>query len=106
MFFLETYSLLVKVAESLAQSLVAKIFVKAFEEVAQKLRKSPIIISSEEELDVKHQNNLQFINNEDIFSILEYQPLTINANYIGEKCFSIHWYSNGKKIVPKKYFYE
>lgn len=97
-------------AESLAQTLVAKIFVIAFEEAAEKLCKIPIIFDNEEE-DINNKQEiikdksttLKFINNEDLFTIIETQPLIINAKYSGEKCRNIQWYLNNEIIEPKRY---
>lgn len=99
---LESYSLLVKVAESLAQSLVAKIFVIAFEEIAEKLRKTTTSKEDNNDEKKEKQQKLQFINNEDLFTIIESQQLIINANYLGKICHKIEWYFNGEKIKSKE----
>ncbi|KAI1714221.1 immunoglobulin i-set domain-containing protein [Ditylenchus destructor] len=114
----ESYSLLVKVAESLAQTLVAKIFVKAFEEAAQRLRRSSPLAdeetafpkSSEEDEEgdtttpptgeeaMDEQAPIFDVNGES-FALVQGERGIIHAKYrCKQPCKSIQWVHNGRLI--------
>lgn len=106
--FSESYSLLVKVAESLAQKLIAKIFVKAYEEVAQKLSDKHKNSTSEEEDEdtnaVERRRRLapQFSVNEEVFTLNVGEPITLRAKFHGDPSESIQWYFNGEELDTKR----
>lgn len=104
---------MIKVAESLAQKLVAKIFLRAFAEAAERLThpgEAPTEPHSSEEeeeetssvivADVRDNSKLapEFHVNGEAIVASEGESITISANYRGAPCHAARWLLNGRVV--------
>ncbi|TKR69826.1 hypothetical protein L596_021928 [Steinernema carpocapsae] len=104
----ESYSLLVKVAEGIAQTLVAKVFVEALQESVDYLmnevhssdEEEPIYESAAETLPSAPTFQIQ----RETFSSVEGQTVTIHTKVNGSPLPTIAWFRDNKKISDSQEF--
>ncbi|KAK0408277.1 hypothetical protein QR680_003866 [Steinernema hermaphroditum] len=106
----ESYSLLVKVAEGIAQTLVAKVFVEALQESVDYLM-NEVHSSDEEEQSVHYESAAEtlpappsFQIQRETFSAVEGQNVTIHTKVYGSPMPTIAWYRDNQKIHDSNYY--
>lgn len=104
----ETYSLLVKVAETLAQSLVAKIFIEAYDETLRQLRQQGATTEESSDGDslVFESTNEALAPSFEImretYNISEGQNVTVHTSIRGQPCHTVEWYHNGERLQESR----
>uniref|UniRef100_A0A914C898 Ig-like domain-containing protein n=1 Tax=Acrobeloides nanus TaxID=290746 RepID=A0A914C898_9BILA len=105
----ETYSILVKVAEALAENLVAKICLEAVREAAHHLANAETEEEEEEEEeeDSHYQSVAEnfapvFEISKETYNVAPGENVTIHTKIIGQPCDSVSWYHNGVKMEDSK----
>lgn len=103
----ETYALLVKVAESLAEALAATILIEAVQESANRLRFTFIKTSDEEEIDGSefvvnyesdHQKQPTFAITHETYQVRPHENVTIHARINGAECHIVEWFKDNQKV--------
>uniref|UniRef100_A0A7E4VJ05 Ig-like domain-containing protein n=1 Tax=Panagrellus redivivus TaxID=6233 RepID=A0A7E4VJ05_PANRE len=100
----ESYSLLVKVAETLAQSLVAKIIVEAMDEAAHELATAYNTSESETDEDGKPIISPSitlaptFEISKETYNITSGENVTIHTRVLGAPCQTVEWYKDGEHV--------
>lgn len=105
-FFAETYALLVKVAESLAEALAATILIEAVQESANRLRITFVHTSDEEETEgdfvvhyeSDHQKQPTFAITHETYQVKPHENVTIHARINGSACHTIEWYKDNVRV--------
>ncbi|CAD5224137.1 unnamed protein product [Bursaphelenchus okinawaensis] len=100
----EKYNLLVKVAESLAESLVANIILQAVQETTLRIS----LNNSKNKLQDGHFNVAesdelapQFVMKNERFKVSEGETLTIHESLTGAPCSNVIWLRNGVEIFDE-----
>uniref|UniRef100_A0A914PZI1 Ig-like domain-containing protein n=1 Tax=Panagrolaimus davidi TaxID=227884 RepID=A0A914PZI1_9BILA len=100
----ETYSLLVKVAESLGQSLAAKIIIDAMHDAARHLATTATSSSEESESEggIKISPSLTlaptFEISKETYNINSGENVTIHTQIEGAPCSKVEWFKEGNHI--------
>jgi hypothetical protein len=98
---------LVKVAESLAEALVANIIVEAVKESARRLL---MVHTSDEEERDEYQVNIQetetlaprFEVAHEVYNVKIGENVTIHATINGAPCHTVEWYRDGEKVETSR----